>query len=132
MVGIGGSLIVLQVAGNAGSAAQVVIVVDMAIRTLPRRNGVSCAEGESHRVVIEGRIEPAVGAVTVIAVRGEHCRNVVGIARALEIFGVAGIALRRHGLELACGSALVAGIAVDGGMSSRQRKAIIVLLNLLY
>ena len=132
MVGVGRSLIVLQVAGNASSAAQVVIIVDMAIRTLPGRNGVSSAERKSHRVVIEGRTEPGISAVTVIAIRGEHCGNVVGIARALEILGVAGIALRRHCLKLAGRCALVAGIAVDCGMSPRQRKAIIVLLDLLY
>ena len=81
-------------AANARGAAQVVTVVDMTIRALPRRNGVSSAERKSHRAVIEGRVQPVVGAMTVIAGRGEHRRDMVGIAGTLEILGVAGIALR--------------------------------------
>lgn len=108
MVGIGCSLIVLQVAGNAGRAAQVVVVIDMAIGALPGRNRVSSAERKSYRTVIELRTQPGIGAMTVIAGRGEHSRDMVGIAGRLEILGVAGIALRRHCLELAGRCTLVA------------------------
>ncbi len=44
---------------------------------------------------------------------------------------MAGKARRGHGLELAVGSVLVAGIAIDRSVSAGQRKAIIVLLNFL-
>ncbi len=44
---------------------------------------------------------------------------------------MAGIALRRHRLEAAIGSAFVTGVAVDGRMSSGQRKTIRMLLDLL-
>ena len=44
---------------------------------------------------------------------------------------MAGIALRRHRLELAVGRAFVARIAVHGRVRSRERKAIVVLLHLL-
>lgn len=45
---------------------------------------------------------------------------------------MAGIALRRHRLELAARGSLVTGIAVYGRMRSGQREAIIVLLHLLH
>lgn len=102
------SLIVLQVAGYTCSAAEVVIVVDMTIRALSGRNRMSTAERKSHRTVIELRIQPGIRAMTVIASRGEHSRDMVGITCSLEVLGVAGIALRRHCLELACRCALVA------------------------
>jgi hypothetical protein len=39
MVRIGGSLKILQMTGDARGRGQVVVVIDMAIRALPRRNG---------------------------------------------------------------------------------------------
>ena len=41
VVGIGGSLIILQMAGNAGRAGEVVIVVDVAVGAQPGRHGVA-------------------------------------------------------------------------------------------
>lgn len=41
-----------------------------------------------------------------------------------------GIALRRHCFELAVGSALVAGVAVDSRVSTGQRETIVVLLDI--
>ena len=57
--------------------------------------------------------------------------HVIGIRGSLEIRRVTGIALRRHRLELGTRCSLVAGIAVNGGMRSGQRKTVIVLLNLI-
>jgi len=56
----------------------------------------------------------------------------VRICSALEVCGVARVALGRHRLEFAIRHSLVAGIAVDGGVRSGQRETIIVLLNLLH
>ena len=53
-----------------------------------------------------------------------------GIGCCGVIFLVAGIALRRHRLEAAIRAILVAGIAIDGSVSSRQRESIVVLLNI--
>lgn len=108
MVRIGRALIILHVTCNAGRAAQVKTVVEMTIRALPRGNGVAAAEGKSYRAVIERRTEPCVRAMAVIAGRGEFRTAVIGIERGLEIFGVAGIALRRHRLELTRRRALMA------------------------
>lgn len=55
----------------------------------------------------------------------------IGIAGRLKIFDVARIALRRERLELGTSTALVARIAIHGGMGSGQREAIVVILNLL-
>ena len=50
--------IILLVAGNACGVGQVVIVIEMAIRALPRRSSVRSGERKSGAVVIERGIEP--------------------------------------------------------------------------
>ncbi len=47
------SLVILQVAGYASRAAQVVAVVDVAVGAQPRRNGVAIRQREPNRIVIE-------------------------------------------------------------------------------
>ena len=56
----------------------------------------------------------------------------VRIAGGLEIRGVTGVALRRHRLELAGRSSLMAGVAIHGRVRAGQWKTIIVLLHLPY
>ena len=56
----------------------------------------------------------------------------IRIAGGLEIRGVTGVALRRHGLKLAGRSSLMAGVAIHGRVRAGQRKTIIVLLHLPY
>lgn len=130
VIGVGRTLKIFQVATNASCRSQVVVVVGVAIGTKARWNGMPSAKRKSHRIVIEVRTEPGVGGMAVFAGRGELRRDMVGIAGGLEILGVAGIALRRHRLEVAGSRPLMAGIAVDGRMSTSQWKAIIVLLDL--
>lgn len=81
--------------------------------------------------MIELRIQPVVGAVALIAGCSELRGEVVRVVCRFKVRGVAGIAIRRHRLELAVGRALVAGIAIHRCMRSSERKAIIVLLHLL-
>ena len=62
---------------------------------------------------------------------GKTRGHVVWSCGCFEVCRVAGIALRGHRLEFTGGSSLVAGIAVDRSMRSGQRKAVVMLLNLL-
>ena len=55
----------------------------------------------------------------------------VGIAGRLKVRGVTGVAIRRHRLEAADGAPLVACIAIHSRVCARQRKTIVVLLQLL-
>jgi len=81
--------------------------------------------------VIELRIQPVIRAVAAVACGREHRGHVVRIRRFLEIGLMAGVTLRGHRREPAVGRALVAGIAIHGRVCSRQRKPIVMLLNLL-
>lgn len=55
---IGCGLIILQVTRHARGAGQVVIIVDMAVGTLPRGYGMHPGKRESDQVVVETRIRP--------------------------------------------------------------------------
>jgi len=131
VIGVGCPLKIFQVARDARRGRQVVIVIDVAVSAKARGHGVRSVEGKAGRGMIEFRVEPAVGAVALFACDGELSRHMIGIDGALEVRGMAGITIRGHGLELAVGSAFVAGIAIDGGVRSSQRKAVIMLLHLL-
>ena len=78
----------------AGRARQVVIVVDVAIRTLPRRHRVRVGQDEPCAVVIKRGIEPGARAVALIASRREIRRHVIRIRRSLVVLLVARIARR--------------------------------------
>lgn len=81
--------------------------------------------------MIELRIEPVVRAMASLAGHGKLACRMVRI-RSVQVVGlVAGVALRRHGLELAVSRVLVAGIAIDRGVGSGQRETVVVILNLL-
>lgn len=69
--------------------------------------------------------------MAVVAGRGEGGGNVIRIVRCLKIRRVTGVTGSGHCLKLAIGSALVAGVAVDGCMRPSEREAVVVLLNLL-
>jgi hypothetical protein len=53
VIRIGRGLKILQVAGDAGSAGQVVVVVDVAIETDARRVGVGIRQREANGVVVK-------------------------------------------------------------------------------
>lgn len=131
VIRICGRLKVLQMAANASGRADVVIVVDVTIGALPRRHGVPAGQGKSHRAVVEVYVDPVICSVATLAISRKIGRCVIGVAGGLEILGVAGKASRGHGLKLAAGCPLVAGVAVQRRMRSGQGKTVDVLLNLL-
>ena len=81
--------------------------------------------------MIKFGVQPVVSAVATIAGGGKLGGDVIGIGGRLKILDVARIALRRKRLELGTRTALVARLAIQGGMGSCQREAIVVTLNLL-
>jgi len=78
-------VVVGLMAAHAGSSGDVVIIVDVAVRTLPRRHGVRSGQREPSGVMVEGCIQPTGGAVTLLAGLREVRRHVIRIRRALEI-----------------------------------------------
>ena len=80
---------ILQVARHARRARQVVVVVDVTIRTLPRRHRVRPGQYKiDHRVVKRCR-SPRNRRMALRAVRRKIRRNVIRIRSPLEIFQVA-------------------------------------------
>ncbi len=81
-------------ARDTGCTGQVVVVVNVAIRTLTRRHGMRSRQHEAGAVVVEGRVEPRSCVVALVASLREIRGHVVRIRRALEILQVAGNAGR--------------------------------------
>ena len=106
VVGIGRTLEVLEVAGYARRAVQCVIIVDVTIRALARRNGVQSGQREAGRRMIELGIAPLHRIVAVFTcVREPAVRHRSG--RAGEIFLVA--AKTGHRTQ----GVIVVGMAID-------------------
>ena len=122
---------VFLMARNASRAGQVEVVVDVAVRARPGRNGVPSRQRESHRIVIELRIQPVIRDVALLAGSRVSEGDVVRSLRLLEVRFMAGNARRGHGLELTVGRVLMAGIAIDCRVGPGQRETIVVLLDLL-
>ena len=89
VVGVRGVLEIGQMARDACRAGQVVVVIDVTVRTLPRRNRMRAGQSEIDHGMIEGSWRPGDRGVTLCAIGGKICRDVVGIHRALKIFQVA-------------------------------------------
>ena len=89
VVGIGGSLEILEMARHAPSTVQVVIVVNVTIGAGARWDGVQPGEGEPGAVVVEFRVGPVAGVMALLASLREVRSRVVGIRCSLEIFQVA-------------------------------------------
>ena len=90
VVRVRGSLEILQVTRHASRAGQVVVVIDVAIGALPRRNRMRARQHKIHRGVIEFRRLPRRSGVALQAIRREVGRDVVRILCALKILEVAG------------------------------------------
>jgi hypothetical protein len=78
-------VVVGLMAAHAGSSCDVVVVVDVAVRTLPRRHRVRSRQREPGGVVVESCIQPTGGAVTLLTGLREVRRHVIRIGCALEI-----------------------------------------------
>jgi hypothetical protein len=89
-----GAGIIFQVAGVTRCAIQRVVVVDVAIRALPRGHSVRSRQRESGAVVVEGRIQPGSRVVTRGARLREVRSRVIRIRRTLVILQVTGDASR--------------------------------------
>ena len=121
VVGIRGSLEILEVARHAGVGGQVEVVVDVAVRASPRRDGMHTGEREVDAVVVEGGRRPACRGMAGAAGLRESARNMVGIRGSLEILQVARHAGR--GIQ----RVVVVDVAIGAGarrhrVHSRQRK----------
>jgi hypothetical protein len=114
---IGSLLPVWKMAVLASSGSQIVVVVDVASGA--GDVGVAVGEREAGSTVIEGCAEPTVELMAAQAICGGEGRpsaGVIRIDRVLPVFQVARIALGGEPEELTYGRALVAGIALDGGV----------------
>ena len=83
--GIVGAGVVLLVARVAQGTVQRIIVVDMAIRALPRRNSVTSRQRETGAAVIERRVCPRTRVVALIACLRESGGNVIGVCSPLIV-----------------------------------------------
>ena len=126
------SLKILQVAGDAGRAGQVVVVVDVTIEADTRRVGVRIGQRESHARVIELCVRPTICTVALLATDRETGGHMVWAGGALILRGVAGIALGREPLKLPGGSALVTSLTFYRRMRADEREAILMVTNCGY
>ena len=90
MVRIVGVLEILQMARDARSLSQVVVIVDVAIGALARGNAVAAGERESGLGVIEVRRRPGRRGVARLACFGESLLRVVRVIGVLKILQMAG------------------------------------------
>ena len=117
VVGIRGSLEILEVARNAGGRGQVVIVVDVAVNASPGRDGVRAREGEVDTAVVEAGRSPACCGVAGIAGLREPAGNVVGIRGSLEVLQMA-----RHARGVVQGVVIV-DMAIGAGARRHRVQA---------
>ena len=125
-------LVILHMTTHTGGRRQVETIVEVAVGALARRHRMSAGQRKSRSRVIEMCVQPGIGSVTGRASCREPACHVIGIRSCLKIFEVARRTHRRRRLESAGGFAFVAGIAVHDGVRSRQREAIIMLLDLAH
>jgi hypothetical protein len=71
VIGVRCSLEILQVARHAGRAVQVVVVVDVTIGAGARWDGMQSGERKPGAVVVELRVHPVTGGMTLLAGLGE-------------------------------------------------------------
>jgi hypothetical protein len=118
MVGIGGGLVVLQVASDASGRGQIKISIGMALVAL--QLGMSAGKRKSDGVMIEVRRLPRAGGMALLASLGKSQGHMIGIASLLKVGKMAADARRRGALIL---STHVTSGAIQSGVHSGQSKA---------
>jgi len=58
VIGIRRALVILQMAGDASRTAQIVVVVDVTLGTLPRRNSMRPGQRKAGGGMVEFRVQP--------------------------------------------------------------------------
>jgi hypothetical protein len=136
MLGVRGLLPRCQVAPGIPAVCrhdlQTVVVADVAIQTGNIGVPVGEREIDRGRGVVYGGAQPTVKRVTVRARLWKLTGHVVRVFRLLKVPHMAGVAGRGKALELAYRSALVAVLTLHRGVRPQQRKAILVILDLLH
>jgi hypothetical protein len=127
VVRIRGALEIFQMAGSAGRAGQVVVVVDMAIEAYAGRIGVCIREREAGACMVEFGVQPRVRPVATFARRGETGGHMVRVGCCLKVVRVARVALGGEPLKLSRGCAFVARFAVNSRVRTDQRKTILMV-----
>jgi hypothetical protein len=122
---------ILQVARDAGSLSQVVVVVNVAIGARARRHSMCTCQGKPSQCMIKAGIQPIIGRVARLASSRKFSGYVVGILGRLQIFLMATQASRRHSGEIADCAVLVAVVTSCGRVRAGERKAVHVLIDLL-
>jgi hypothetical protein len=123
----------LRVSAIGGGNLQIVVVVDVAGSA--GHVGVSVRQQKSGRAVVECGAQPAVKFVAALAVAGGERRASAGvhwIGGVLPILQVAGIASSAQAEEYPRCGLLVALIALHRGVSSQQRKPVLMIAHLLH
>ena len=122
VIRIDGALEILQVTRHASGAGQLVIVVDVTIRALARRNRVRAGQDEVDHRVIEGGWRPSRGGMALRTIGwevGSHVIRVRGALKILQVTTYAGDAGQ---------VVIIANVAIDAlagwnRMPARQREA---------
>ena len=121
VIRVRGALEILQVAGDAGRAVQGVVVVDVAVGTLARRNGVQARQRKAGGGVVELAIGPQHRVVTLLARRGEtRVRHRRG---SIAIVGLVTADARRVGDAVVVVDVAVRALPWRHHMVARQRKS---------
>ena len=118
--------------GCASCAGQVVVVVDVAIEAHAGWIGVRIREREADAGMVEFCVQPGVRPMAILARSGEAGGGMVGVGCGLEVVRVARVALRGEPLKLPRGCPFVARFAVNGGVRTDQRKAILMIADRLH
>ena len=129
VIGAGGGLVVLQVAGHAVGTDVGVVAVGMALQA--RDRDVSPGKRKLRQVVIEGRAVPGGSVMASGAIVRKSRGHVVGVGGLREIGEVATRAIARHALEMVAHMAGVARqILVCAGESEIRKASVIEVRDL--